>query len=207
MRKILIFTLSLFVCSCGDSELTKFNNRVSIIQTISESEGLSNNILSSYIDSVMIIKAQISVSKVVNSEKDSLNKKLSSIYNDLRVSRAYNCMTDKTVKRTNSYNNRGDKVMTKVDIISKDSAKISQSFSMSENTSFLSFLSDFSGKKNNFQLPKNNEYKVHIDWISSTKDDKLVLIFIPPKEGEEANPYDITVINVNDVECKYKIEL
>jgi len=202
MRKILIFTISLFVYSCGDSELTKFNNRVTVIQTLSESEGLSSNILSSYIDSVMIIKAQISVSELVNSEKDSLNKKLSAIYNNLRVSRAYNCMKDKTVKRTAIFDDwTKDKVTSKVEFITKDSVKISYIYSMSEASEFMVQR----GLWRKDYLPKNKIYKAGIEH-SLKNNNNIIQILINAKESKNVPPSYFSIINVNDVECKYDTE-
>lgn len=206
MRNLLFFGVLFFVYSCGDSEFTKFDNRIIVMETLSETEGLSSNVLSSYIDSIAIIKAQISLSKVEESYKDSLNNKLNSVYYDLRASRAFNCIKDKTLWRTNSLNRQGDKVRTKVQVISKDSVIISHTYEMGDVSAWRSLIAGLANKESNVNIPKNNSHRKKILWVSSDDDNSSTSILISPDENEDKNhEYDPFIIDVNEIECKYKI--
>jgi hypothetical protein len=206
MRNLLFFVFLFLVCACGDSEFTKFNNRIIMMETLSKSEGLSSNVLSSYLDSIAIIKAQISLSKVEEKYKDSLNSKLDIVYDDLRISRAYNCIKDKTIRRTNSINSRGDKVRTKIEFISKDSVSISHVIETSRATAWATLISGLSNQKSNLNIPKNNTHRNKIQWVPSDKDGSIIWFFTTLYEQAE-HEYDPKIIEVNDVECTFKITL
>ena len=206
MRNLLFFVFLFLVCACGDSEFTKFNNRIIVMETLSKTGGLSSNVLSSYIDSIAIIKAQISLSKVEEKYKDSLNSKLNLVYDDLRASRGYNCIKDKTLRKTNTINNRGDKVRTKIEFISKDSVSISHTYEMSDTSAYIEMLAALTNKSSKIKLPKNNTHNFKISWIAASDDDSYLLAIISSDEDKK-DKNDPSVIKINDVKCTYNIEL